>query len=353
MGTIENWIVAAFHFLQPHPAPQKTYGVWVLSSLANIGRGYVWFLLLGMVFYAVFVRNRGERLSLRAGLKFLLPSSIYGNPSFRVDVCSLPLEMGLNMLALAALTIGAAAVQGWLLLRLGHSPITIPAGGFAVALQVVVTLLAVDFARFLWHYQGHKVPFFWAFHHGHHSAEVLHPFFVRTHPVDAIIRWGYMYGGGGLLGGTLIYLLGMQASATAAAYVAAIGTFVALLQHFEHSHVRVSFGRLNRFFYSPYMHHIHHGALVKHHDKNLGLTGGLTLWDHLFGTLYLPHPQEEVPIGSSLEELGANNPHRNIVLFLLEPFQAAAASLRRIEKPRPGTLPGTLVTGVVERARLQ
>jgi sterol desaturase/sphingolipid hydroxylase (fatty acid hydroxylase superfamily) len=64
------------------------------------------------------------------------------------------------------------------------------------------------------------VPFFWEFHKGHHSAEILHPFGVRTHPVDMFIRNTYLVAGGGLIGGALIYLLGMNFSVAAASYTA-------------------------------------------------------------------------------------------------------------------------------------
>ena len=53
-----------------------------------------------------------------------------------------------------------------------------------VLLQVLFTLLGADIARFAWHYQGHKVPFFWAFHKGHHSPEVLHA--LLGHLADAL-----------------------------------------------------------------------------------------------------------------------------------------------------------------------
>jgi sterol desaturase/sphingolipid hydroxylase (fatty acid hydroxylase superfamily) len=92
----------------------------------------------------------------------------------------------------------------------------------------------------------------------------------------------------------------------------------------------VSFGKtLDRVFYSPSLHKVHHSALAQHRDKNLGFTGGLCLWDRLAGTFYLPKPGEQLVYGASLAELGENNPHRTLGRLLFRPFVAAAKTLRR------------------------
>lgn len=254
-----------------------------LSYLRNMVHTLVWFLLLGAVVYAVSLTRRGrpgagrfsyphpiaepgEQFSLRGAFDYLLPASFYKHRSFRCDMLYLPFSIMVGFFGLAGVTLGPGLVQSWLLHRLGPSPLHLPDNGFTVALQVVLVLLARDFGRFMWHYQGHVVPFFWEFHKGHHSAEVLHPFGVRTHPVD---------------------------------------------------------------MYAPYMHHFHHGALPQHMNVNLGITGGLTLWDYLFGTLYWPTLGEKIVWGASLAELGEKNPHRTLKGFFYDPFVAAFASLRR------------------------
>ncbi len=321
---------AAYALMQPHHLTgDMPWWSFAVAEIANRLREMVWFVLIGIGLYAFYVRKRDERFSLVAGLKYLLPKWIYGHASFRIDMMALPFQIGLNFFVLVGLTVGATSTHDWLLHRLGPSPSRVPNGVLAVVLQVILTMEAADFSRFLWHYQGHKVPFFWAFHHGHHSAEVLHPFSVRTHPVDMLLRTLYTGGGGGLLAGALIYAVGITPSATAAAWIAGIGVFVGALAVFEHNHVRLSFGKtLDRFFYAPYMHQIHHSALLQHRDKNLGLTGGIILWDWLFGTLYRPTPDEKMVWGSTLEELGDNNPHRTLWGFFVGPLKAAVQALR-------------------------
>jgi hypothetical protein len=333
MIAIAGWLTSVFNtfwaVMGPHHnAPAEGFWPYIGGSFVNMARSYFWFLLFGMVIYLLFIRRRGERLSLWAGLKHLLPASVYQTRSVRIDLLMVPIAWLDNFLLFAGLAVGSGVVQLWLVQQFGHSVLQVPAGVLAVTLQIIFTLLGTDLARFAWHLQGHKIPFFWEFHKGHHSAEALHPVFIRTHPVDMFIRTLYMDLGGGLVGGGLMFLLGIDASPTAAGLLVIIGTCFHFMQQFEHSHVKFSFGdRLDRIFYPPHFHQIHHSALLEHRDKNLGLTGGLCLWDKLAGTLYIPKPGEKVIFGASLEELGDNNPHRTLWRFLSRPFVEAARTL--------------------------
>jgi sterol desaturase/sphingolipid hydroxylase (fatty acid hydroxylase superfamily) len=315
----------------PYLIPFWHFGI---GSVATVARDYVWFLTMGVLIYVLFVRKRGERFSLWSGIKYLLPLEVYRTPSVKVDLMMVPIQGVLNFVLFTGLAIGSGVVQSWLVERFGHMPWTVSIGWLAVTLQIAFTLLGTDMARFVWHYQAHKVPFFWEFHKGHHSAEALHPVFVRTHPVDMFIRLVYMNIGGGILGGALMYVAGVDARATAAGWLLVLGSIIHLLQQFEHSHVVFSFGKtLDKVFYAPHFHRIHHSALAQHHDKNLGFTGGLCLWDRLAGTLYVPKPDEHLVYGASLEELGENNPHRTLWRFLGGPFVAAANTLWRRASP--------------------
>jgi len=331
MDAVQRLGLAVWNFLIPHGnSADQAFWSYALDSLAGMARNYFWFLLIGMAIYLVWVRRRGERVSLWAGLKYLLPVEIYSKPSVKIDLMMVPISWALNFVLFAGLAIGSGVVQLWLVQKFGHMPWTLSIAWLAVTLQILFTLLGTDMARFVWHYQGHFVPFFWEFHKGHHSAEALHPVFIRTHPVDMLIRLVYMNMGGGIVGGGLMYLAGVDASATAAGLLVIIGLAVHFAQEFEHSHVVFSFGKaLDKIFYPPHFHRVHHSALVHHRDKNLGLTGGLCLWDKLAGTLYIPQYDEHIVWGASLEELGDNNPHRTLWGFLAGPFVAAAKTLTR------------------------
>jgi sterol desaturase/sphingolipid hydroxylase (fatty acid hydroxylase superfamily) len=348
MDNVQGILHSIYEFLLPMQHAQKSSPVrFALGSVQNMAHSLVWFLLIGVIVYAIAQRRRGrlgphqysyaqpipapgEKFSLWGALRYLLPVSFYSHASFRFDMLFLPFSIVMNFFGLLGVTLGPGIVQTWLLHRLGHSPLGLPDNGFTIGLQVLLVLLARDFGRFMWHYQGHVVPFFWEFHKGHHSAEVLHILGVRTHPVDMFIRNTYTGVGSGLIAGGLIYALGMSYSLKTVFIVTLCLAIFAVLEIFEHSHVGVSFGRIcNRIFYAPYMHHFHHGALPQHMNVNLGITGGLTLWDYLFGTLYWPTAGESIIWGASLNELGANNPHRTLRGFLVGPFLAACRTLRR------------------------
>ena len=338
----DSWSFVHSHLMQLGGGTGRPFWYFAAGSFINVARDYLWFLGMGLVIFALFVRKRGERFSPWAGIKYLLPLEIYRTPSVRVDLMMVPIQGVLNFVLFAGLAIGSGVGQIWLVEQFGHVPWTVHAPWLAVTLQIVFTMLGTDVARFAWHYQAHKVPFFWEFHKGHHSAEALHPVFLRTHPVDMFIRLVYMNIGGGVFGGALMYVAGVDASAAAAHGLLTIGLIIHFLQQFEHSHVVFSSGRvLDRIFYSPHFHRIHHSARLEHRDKNLGFTGGLCLWDRLAGTLYVPKPGEQLVFGASLEELGENNPHRTLWRFLSGPFVAAAKTLGR----RPPPLFDPQVTG--------
>ncbi len=153
VGQLLAFLQAAYDFMLPHHPAHRTLLSSAANNVANIGRGYVWFVLFGFLVYVLSVHKRGDSFSMKAGLKYLLPESIYTHASFKIDLLVLPFQILLGFFVLSALTLGSGTVQSWLLQKFGHSPLVIPDGGFAVALQVVVILLAADFARFMWHYQ--------------------------------------------------------------------------------------------------------------------------------------------------------------------------------------------------------
>ena len=339
MGAIATALTDLWHFLFPYVVPlgvsaDRPFWYFAIGSLMNVARDYLWFLAMGMVIFGLAVRKRRERFSLWSGIKYLLPLEVYRTPSVRVDLMMVPIQGVLNFVLFTGLAIGSGAVQIWLVKQFGHMPWTVSIGWLAVTLQVMYTLLGTDVARFVWHRHAHQVPLLWEFHKAHHSAEALHPVFVRTHPVDMFIRLVYQNIGGGILGGGLMYLGGVDASATGARWLVVLGLIIHFLQTFEHSHVRFSFGKtLDKIFYAPYLHPVHHSALIEHRGKNLGFTGGLVLWDRLAGTLYVPKPDEHIVYGASIDERGENNPHRTLWRFLADPCVAAAKTLRRRTPP--------------------
>jgi sterol desaturase/sphingolipid hydroxylase (fatty acid hydroxylase superfamily) len=86
----------------------------------------------------------------------------------------------------------------------------------------------------------------------------------------------------------------------------------------HHSHFAQSFGKLDYVFVSARMHQIHHSAELRHRDRNFG--GFLSIYDWMFGTLYLPGKDEKFRVGLNENELGERNPHQRLRDCYLEPF---------------------------------
>ena len=281
--------------------------------------------VVGTFFYLLWHRKRANRLAAAGSiLNYLFPLSLYRHQSSKIDYFSIPVRIGFDLLLGIALpTVTLLSVEAWLLHFFGEAPFSMPDVWPIVILKFFVFFVVAEFFLYINHYLFHKIPFLWRLHRAHHSAEVLTPLtYYRFNPVEILTSTVFSGMGAGMVTGCIFYVSGMQSST---AEVATFGTITFLmytiLEPFYHSHIWVSFGRtLNGVFLSPCMHQIHHSALLKHRDKNLG--GRIALWDYLFGTLYVPERQEEFPFGISAEEIGANNPHKNIRAWMVEPLKS-------------------------------
>lgn len=60
--------------------------------------------------------------------------------------------------------------------------------------------------------------------------------------------------------------------------------------YFAHMNLRVDLGRFTMWINNPQYHRLHHSNRSEHFDHNF--TQLLPLWDHLFGTLWVPAKHE-------------------------------------------------------------
>ena len=164
---------------------------------------------------------------------------------------------------------------------------------FTSRLIVTVCLfLAYELAYWIDHYLSHRVPALWEFHKVHHTAEVLSPLTnFRVHPVDSIVFYNIVGIFVGTTGGVLSYVQLGSPFAVGGANVILLA-FIFVTVHLQHSHVWIAAtGLLGRVILSPAHHQIHHSDNPIHFDKNFG--GCLSLWDWLFGTLWMPERKRE------------------------------------------------------------
>ena len=183
------------------------------------------------------------------------------------------LALRLVAVAMPFLAVGAAVDawrQGWGLFNHLQWPLL---------WEVVLAMLALDFAIWLQHWVTHKVPLFWRFHRVHHADRDFDVTTgVRFHPVEIAASMGVKIG--------LVYLLGPQALAVLLFEVLLNGTAL-----FNHANLRLPLWLdrgLRLVLVTPDMHRVHHSVIRAEHDSNYGFA--LSVWDRIFRT-YRAQPE--------------------------------------------------------------
>lgn len=178
--------------------------------------------------------------------------------------------------------------------------------------QFVVLLLVFDFVQWLIHNLLHRVPFLWRFHKVHHSIE--HMDWIgnwRFHWAEIVVYRTILYPFAAFFG------FGVPAMFWYGVVNTAIG-------HFAHSNLRWRIGPLRYIINSPELHVWHHthpecGPL----DRNFAI--GLSVWDWLFGTAWLPR-HDPARLGFAGIESYARNVFTQAVAPFL-PSRGAAGTL--------------------------
>jgi sterol desaturase/sphingolipid hydroxylase (fatty acid hydroxylase superfamily) len=301
-------------------------------------KGYASFILLGSLIW-IWTSRRAKGTPYRDLVLYLFPRNLYFHRTMKAVYFSLVPFVFVLLPTFILLAAGAYEVasrtETSLSLWLGHRP-EIGTTWISITTQFVVFILSSSFATYGVHYAFHKVPILWSFHRVHHSAEALPPFAVfRFHPVEYLLTAGIPPLFGGVVTGAALYMLGAgQVHPSLIAFVALYSSWEVITGIFNHSHVPISYGWLNRIFYAPVLHQVHHSAELRHRDKNIGGGFNLVIWDHLFGTLYIPEKNETYRWGLNDEEFGDANPHLTVTGFYLEPFRHAwgTISAQRISR---------------------
>lgn len=144
-----------------------------------------------------------------------------------------------------------------------------------------------DFLRFIHHYSMHKIPLLWKLHKVHHSARILTPITLyRAHPLESAIATLRNSIALGVSTGFFVYVFQAQLQMTTILGINFMGfLFNFLGSNLRHSHIPISFGKLEYLFISPHQHQIHHSTDPVHYDSNFGVS--LSVWDQLFKCFHL------------------------------------------------------------------
>lgn len=299
-------------------------------------------LLTPLIAVALFALRRGrgakgaDGTERPCGLReYLLPAAIYTHRSARVDI-------GLYL-------IDRALVPVWIILFVGVLGPFVerhviagmglifgpsPSLTMNVAWQItygLATLFAVDLCFFLYHLPMHRTRIGWAIHKVHHSAEVLTPLTrYREHFLEAPIVDASMTSGAMFVSGIFAWLFNGGITQITLLNMGVLSFVYALNANFRHYHVCFRYPHwLEYWLQSPGMHHSHHSRLKQHWDSNLGLF--TSIWDRLYGTLYVGDPFESTPWGLPEEQQARCS---SLADNLLAPFREFGAMLRP-QSPRP------------------
>jgi sterol desaturase/sphingolipid hydroxylase (fatty acid hydroxylase superfamily) len=314
-----NVLTLARHLAGVLLSPGSELSVWSLTGA----------LLVAMA-VTTLRRAPGKRLPrARVWLRALFPKRIVRAPSMRADIGlfllnTLAIGALIGWAVLAATEIGEAVKTGLTAMLGAPAPTALP----EPAVRVIATaalFLAYEVAYWLDHASSHKIPFFWAFHKVHHTAEVLTPLTLfRVHPVDTL-KFANV---SALIIGAMTGLLAWGFGGPAHAYTInganlLLVAFTFTIVHLQHSHVWIALtGAWGRLLLSPAHHQIHHSDDPAHFDRNFGSI--LAVWDWLAGTLYVPSAtRQRISFG-----VGAEIPRRHSFTgTLLTPFAEAAQTL--------------------------
>jgi sterol desaturase/sphingolipid hydroxylase (fatty acid hydroxylase superfamily) len=182
-----------------------------------------------------------------------------------------------------------AALPVLAIAALGAFDLHAPAPRLPFALQVVLALLWIEFAKYWSHRWHHALrPLWWlhALHHGSRRLYWLNNF--RFHPLNHSINTA-----ASLLP---LWLLGVSPEVLLAA--TAVTQPVTMLQHVN---VDLRSGWLNRVFSTNELHRWHHSSDPREANANFG--SSLVLWDQVFGTYR--HAPQNAPVSIGLFGGGA------------------------------------------------
>ena len=176
--------------------------------------------------------------------------------------------------ALPVLAVGAAAdaqANGIGLLNMVGLPIWV---------ELIITILVLDFLIWGQHLVTHKMPILWRLHRVHHSDRDMDvTTAIRFHPIEIAISMLIKIGA--------VYLLGPAAWAVIVFEILLNGSAM-----FNHSNLALppKVDRImRRVVITPDMHRVHHSVHRDEHDSNYGFF--LSIWDQMFKT-YIPQPRD-------------------------------------------------------------
>ncbi|MGE8490149.1 MAG: sterol desaturase family protein [Paraburkholderia nemoris] len=172
-----------------------------------------------------------------------------------------------------------AMVSVALVNALGGGWVVLASRGWGALASIVIVLLTFDLLEYAFHRLQHAWPVLWKLHSLHHSAAEFNVTVTfRHHWFEVILKGCLLYPVVGVLFKVEPWIVGVTA------VIFMFGNY------FAHMNLRIDLGRFTTWVNNPQYHRLHHSNRTEHYDHNF--TQLLPLWDHLFGTLWVPSKHE-------------------------------------------------------------
>ena len=282
-----------------------------MTYLAHLGQPLISFLQT--VAIAVVVGAYVRVIELRSPIDAKIPIK-----NIASDWMLAGISVGLPSL-FVPITSACAAV---IISAAGGGLIQLRTDGVWYVVSLIALVIATDLSKYWCHRLQHAVPLLWEMHSFHHSAESV------TFITGARHLWIER-----VLFGALLPLVPILFKIPPSLDITVAVIFF-LPDTCAHANVRLELGRAVTWINNPQWHRIHHSARPEHRDKNFAAF--FPFWDILFGTAWIPGPDEYPETGLvPAERVG-------FIEGVIWPFRKylrrrrPVASLSRMESSEPG-----------------
>ncbi len=151
--------------------------------------------------------------------------------------------------------------------------------------QLLTLFLVRDFIQWNTHRLLHYVPWLWKFHKVHHSVRQMgFAAHMRYHFMENIVYRSIEYLPLAMIGfGIQDFIL--------------VHLFTIVIGHLNHANFYLPLGPLRYVLNNPQMHIWHHSKALPEGSYGVNFGISLSLWDYLFGTVWMPADGRDIELG--------------------------------------------------------
>lgn len=163
--------------------------------------------------------------------------------------------------------------------------VAINVAGMPHWVQLLILFLVRDFIQWNTHRLLHRVPWLWQVHKVHHSVRQMgYAAHLRYHFMETIVYRSIEYLPLAMIGfGIQDFIL--------------VHLFTIVIGHLNHANLNLPYGPFKYIFNNAQMHIWHHAKDLPKGRYGINYGISLSLWDYLFGTVWMPHDGRDIPLG--------------------------------------------------------